>query len=92
MITLTPSDADFILKFLRIDLERLNENIEKLQQGKEDLKDTYQNSNIKDIKMATYMLNLAEEVTDKTTLGLNEVKNNLLHCIELLTTGSEVSK
>lgn len=90
MIQLNEKDADFILRFLRIDLERLNGNLNELQQSNDDLKETYEKSSVKDSLMAKYMMDLAEEVTSKTTAGLSEIKNDLIHCIELLTVGSEV--
>lgn len=91
MIQLNEKDADFILRFIRVDLERLNGNLNELHQSNNDLKETYEKSNMKDSLMAKCMMDLAEEVTTKTTEGLSEIKNDLIHCIDLLTTGSEVS-
>ena len=90
-IVLTPKDADFILKYLRFDLECINEKKEKLEKGKVELRSTYDESDIKDERMAKYLLDLAEVTADATLKGFDEIKKDLNHCIELLTVGSEVS-
>ena len=90
-ITLNSKDADFILRFLRTDLERLNDSLNKLLDSKEELQKTYNESQIKDSKLAQVMMNIAEEVAAETKDGMQGVKNDLLKCIELLTVGSEVS-
>ena len=90
-ITLKSKDADFILRFLRTDLERLNASLNKLLESKDELQKTYNNSEIKDSRLANVMMDIAEKVTAETKEGMQEVKNDLLHCIELLTVGSEVS-
>ena len=90
-ITLNSKDADFILRFLRTDLERLNASLNKLLESKDELQKTYNNSEIKDSRLANVMMDIAEKVTAETKEGMQEVKNDLLHCIELLTVGSEVS-
>ena len=90
-ITLNTKDADFILRFLRTDLDRLNASLDRLLDSREELQKTYDNSAIKDTKLANVMMDIAEKVTAETKEGMQEVKDDLLHCIELLTVGSEVS-
>ena len=89
--TLNTNDADFILRFLRTDLDRLNASLDRLLDSREELQKTYDNSAIKDTKLANVMMDIAEKVTAETKEGMQEVKDDLLHCIELLTVGSEVS-
>jgi len=90
-ITLNTKDADFILRFLRTDLDRLNASLDRLLDSREELQKTYDNSAIKDTKLANVMMDIAEKVTAETKEGMQEVKDDLLHCIDLLTVGSEVS-
>lgn len=91
MIQLNEKDADFILRFLRTDLEKINDRVNALLDSKDELQKTYEGSDIKDSRIAQIMMDIANEVTEETKEGMQEVKNELLHCIELLTVGSEVS-
>ena len=90
-ITLNTKDADFILRFLRTDLERINDSLSKLKDSKDELQKTYEKSDLKDSRLAQVMMSIADEVATETTDGMEEVKGDLLRCIELLTVGSEVS-
>ena len=91
MITLSNEDADFILRFLRTDLEIVNDRLNKLMDSKKELQKTYDDSEIKDTKLANIMMDIAEKVTADAKGGMQEVRGKLLRCIELLTVGSEVS-
>jgi len=90
-ITLNTKDADFILRFLRTDLERINDSLSKLKDSKDELQKTCEKSDLKDSRLAQVMMSIADEVATETTDGMEEVKGDLLRCIELLTVGSEVS-
>ena len=91
MITLSNEDADFILRFLRTDLDTLNNKLNKLSDSREELQKTYNESEMKGTKLANVMMDIAEKVATEAKNNMQEVKENLLHCIELLTVGSEVS-
>lgn len=85
-ITLTSKDADFILKFIRAELVRLNDSALKLNHRQKELEAVY-----KDMKKSDYgdtIVQLAKEVSTCVSDNMNEVRRDLERCIELLTIGS----
>lgn len=88
-IVLNQKDADFILKYIRGELERLiisekthEEKYKKLQNHyKKMKKDTFVDG----------LMDIAGELHSDVSEGLNEYHKGLERCIELLMCGSEVS-
>ena len=89
-IKLTQKDADFILSFIRTDLKRLNDSIDKLNNREQKLIDSAKE--LKDDAVVEIVTKLAFEQGNLVKGGLEEIKNDLVHCVELLTIGSEVSE
>lgn len=89
MVTLSNEDADFILRFLRADLELIEFRMEKLTESKKSLQKTYDTSEIKNTKLAQIMMDTADKISSQSLKEMQEIKNNLIHGIELLTAGSE---
>ena len=89
-IVLSAKDADFILKYLRDDLEKVCEAGDKIAKKQAEFK-----KHINELNVDCPELILANgliEVSDDMITESNEIKNNLTRCIELLTCGSEVTE
>ena len=87
-ITLTPKDADFILRFIRTDLEDVNKRFKEADESWKRM-NAVCTDDIKNLPVITSMLKLAGIAKAESERNLNEVKAELEHCIELLTWGSE---
>lgn len=87
-ITLTTKDADFILRFIRTDLEDVNKRSKEADESWERLNAAC-TDNIKDLPVITSMMKLAGIAKSESERNLTEVKAALEHCIELLTWGSK---
>jgi len=89
-IILTQQDADFILKYLRNDLEQVIE-------ASSDLKKKYANlqklftDNLKKNKDAVTVMKIARVAAETMNEATSELQADLEKCIMLLTVGSEVS-
>ena len=90
-ITLNQKDADFIIKYLRMELERINEARTDLKSSYSDLQKLY-TERLKNNQTATELINFAKEITDFSNDITKEAKNDLEKCILLLTVGSEVKE
>lgn len=88
-IILNQKDSDFILKYIRGDLERLiiSENSHKEKYKK--LRQYY--NKMKKDPFVDGLMDIAGELHGDVTEGLAEYHKGLEHCIELLMCGSEVS-
>ena len=84
-ITLSQKDADFILRFLRTDLEHVTKCGDYIRKKQADVK-----SHLKDLEGPEQILiGGLLEVSDDMICESEELKSELLKCIELLTVGSE---
>lgn len=90
-IRLTQKDADFILKYIRADLEKITGTNVKLAERKKEFINELQNQGVKEDSLAgsiaKNLLFFSEELTNTT----DKIEKDLLKCAELLTVGSEVS-
>ena len=91
-IVLSAKDADFILKYLRDDLEKVcktgSKIAEKQAEFKKHISELNISSNNPELILAKGLIETADELIEES----NETKNNLTRCIELLTCGSEVTE
>jgi prefoldin subunit 5 len=93
-IVLTPKDADFILKYIRMDARRVDESLNTLSKREENLE-----KSIDDVKksggstyLAESLFQMAREIGTETKNDLKELQKDFSRCIELLTIGSEVTE
>lgn len=93
-IVLTQKDADFILKYIRLDARRVEENYKKLTENENRLVKAYEESNFdkNELTLATTLLDMAKEVGTSAKNDLIELQKDFTRCIELLTVGSEVTE
>lgn len=88
-IVLTPKDADFILRYIRIDLERLVKSDNEIIKCKNAYVERLKSKGVKEDSfegvIAKSLLELSDEVMNTSETN----KKDLEHCIELLTCGSE---
>lgn len=87
-ITLTPKDAEFILRFIRVDLEKINEASKESEKSWERLNLACKDE-IKGIPAVMSIMEVAREAKKLSDGNVREIKESLQHCIELLTWGSE---
>ena len=89
-ITLSHKDADFILKYLRADLERVNKCGSDLTEKRNNYKEKIDKCSSvvsgPELILANGLIEVADEMLEES----EEIKKDLLRCIELLTVGSEV--
>lgn len=90
-ITLTAKDADFILKYLRTDLERVSECTNKIVEKQNRFREQIKESGLEDdcaaMMLADGLLSESEEMIAES----EDIKKDLTKCIELLTCGSEAN-
>lgn len=86
-IKLSTKDADFIIKIIRSDLERINDSHNRLVESQKSFNESVKESGVKSlmVKAIAYSLN---EDTKNILLEEEAIRNDLLKCIELLTVGS----
>ena len=86
-IKLSTKDADFIIKIIRSDLERINDSHNRLVESQKRFNESVKESGVKSlmVKAVAYSLN---EDTKNILLEEEAIRNDLLKCIELLTMGS----
>ena len=91
-ITLTQKDADFILKYIRADLQKVTETNVKLVERKKEFANELKKQDIREDSfagsIAKSFLYISEEITNET----DAIEKDLTKCVELLTVGSEVSE
>jgi hypothetical protein len=90
-ITLTQQDADFILRFIRADLENISETQSQIQK-KHSALNSHFTKKLKDNETAKELMSFANEFTSMVDEAICETKDELEKCIMLLTVGSEVSE
>lgn len=88
-IVLNQKDADFILKYLRKDLERIVESDKDLDSKFEMLQKSYDKDELKKDPVASSLMKIATVMTKAVNESSNTVKKDLEHCIELLVCGSD---
>ena len=89
-VVLSAKDADFILKFLRADLEKVSECgdnlIDKRNKYKEKMGELQLADNCPEMILVNGLIDIADDLIDES----EDTKKDLMKCIELLTIGSEV--
>jgi len=88
-IILTQQDADFILKYIRSDLEQLAEVSSELDEKYKKLQSSF-TDRLKSNKDAVTIMEIARTAAEAMSETTTEIKNDLEKCIMLLTVGSEV--
>lgn len=91
-IVLSAKDADFILKYLRDDLEKVCKAGDKIAKKQAEFKEHINGLNVSSNNPEFILANGLIETADELIEESNETKNNLTRCIELLTCGSEVAE
>ena len=93
-IVLTQKDADFILKYIRMDARRLDESLNNLSEHENNIIKSL--DNVKkagaNTELAESLFNMAKTIGDDTRNSLIEIQKDFTKCIELLTVGSEVAE
>ena len=92
MITLSNKDADFILKYIRADLEKITEAYSLTEKKKREFIEELKEEDVKDDSfegtMAKTLIDLANAINTETSA----IKEDLTKCVELLTVGSEAAE
>ena len=89
-IKLTAKDADFILKFIRADLQRVCENAAKLRGKQSELEEVFEKS--EKTELMKQIWKMTKEAGDMVSEDMTEIRHDLERCVELLTCGSEVTE
>lgn len=90
-ISLTTKDADFILGFIRADLQRVVDNTANLDESWKRLEASC-TDNIKDLSFVQGLMKIAGDARQMAVSDNNDIRKDLERCVELLTCGSEVSE
>ena len=90
-ISLTAKDADFILGFIRADLQRVIDNSANLDESWKRLEASC-TDNIKGLSFVQGLMKIAGDAKEMAVSDNNDIRKNLERCIELLTCGSEVTE
>ena len=88
-ITLNEKDADFILKFIRSDLEKVILSEKKYNSRFERLKQHY--TQMERNPVADGLMKVAGVLSNGVNENITDLKKGLEHCIDLLMCGSEVN-
>ena len=92
MITLSTKDADFILKYIRADLEKITEAYSLTEKKKREFIEELEKEDVKNDSfegtMAKTLIDLANAINTETSA----IKEDLTKCVELLTVGSEAAE
>lgn len=91
-IVLTQKDADFILKYIRMDARRVDERYKMLEENEKNLRESCERLNKYEPKTAAMVSDFAKNLGNDVRDELTELKNDFSKCIELLTIGSEVAE
>ena len=91
-ITLSQKDADFILKYIRMDARRVDERLKSLKESEERLRDKCKALQLEDDSLAVALLEAASQAGTEVADEMNGLKKDFTRCIELLTVGSEVAE
>lgn len=92
MIVLNKKDADFILKFIRMDLRRLNEQEERLKESENRFDESYEKVGGDESLLGKCLMDLKNEIGKQVKNDFVELKEDFNRCIELLTIGSEATQ
>ena len=90
-IVLTQKDADFILRFIRQDLERVICSDKDLEYKFTKLKKQHEEK-LKGDAFADMLIDTASRMTRAVNNASTEIRKDLEHCVELLMCGSEAEK
>ena len=90
-IKLTAKDADFILRFIRSDLQRIVDNSTNLDESWSRLEHSCTDQ-IKDLPFVKGLMEVAGDAMKMARSDNDDLRKGLEHCVELLTCGSEVSE
>lgn len=90
-ITLAQKDADFILGYLRADLQKTNEQLDFVNKKEEEIFSIYNNNeNYKNNQFLQLIMDGVKlKRLEYDTFHKKKIEN-LVKCIELLTIGSEI--
>lgn len=91
-IVLTQKDADFILKYIRMDARRVDERYAMLEENEKNLLESCNDLDKFDSKAATVISKFAKDLGSDVRNDLDTLKKDFTKCIELLTIGSEVTE
>lgn len=89
-IKLTSKDADFILKFIRADLQRICDTSAKIRGKQSELEEIYEKS--EKTELIKHIWDMAKEAGDLVSEDIDNARHDLERCVELLTCGSEVTE
>lgn len=91
-IILTQKDADFILSYIRADLQKITETNVKLVERKKEFVSELEKQGVNADSfagnVAKNLLSFSEELTNTT----DKIEKDLVRCVELLTVGSEATE
>ena len=88
MIELTQKDADFILRYIRADLQKASEAVERLKQRQEELERSCKKVDEKGEALES-LITITKLVGKAVDNDMNIIRHDLERCVELLTCGSE---
>ena len=88
-ITLSTKDADFIIRFLRKDLEKVSNAENSLKERQTEFKNRIDELNVSESCPEMILVNGLLDVSNNLIEESEQTKNELCKCIELLTAGSE---
>lgn len=91
-IVLTQKDADFILKYIRMDAKRVDDRFKTLEENEHNLLKSCEQLNKFEPETASMVTEFAKKLGSDVRSDLEELKSDFTRCIELLTIGSEVDK
>ena len=91
-IVLTQKDADFILKYIRMDARRVDERFKMLEENEKNLAESCKKLSDMQPQTAVLISDFAKHLGKDVRNDLEELKNDFSKCIELLTAGSEVTE
>ena len=89
-ITITTKDADLILKYIRIDLERVIASDKKIAESKQKFVDCLEKNGIKGDSVSGRIANEILDLSSEVEKSSAECKSELTKCIKILTCGSEL--
>lgn len=91
-IVLTQKDADFILKYIRMDAQRVDESFESLKKRETELLSKCNSPDVANEPMIRNIMEITTKAGNVVKAEMEELKKDFTRCIELLTVGSEVAE
>lgn len=92
MITLSTKDADFILKYIRADLEKITEAYSLTEKKKREFIEELKEEDVKDDSFEGTMAKTLIDLANAINIETSAIKEDLTKCVELLTVGSEAAE